>query len=463
MTRHFLLFLVPLLLTGCALAVAPRAPQPETLPATFSQQGEAPLPARWWEAFNDPQLSALITEALQENPSLQATRQRLRAAVAVARQSDADSALSLDASANGSVTRQQQSSRQSDSQSLTLGLAASYEVDLWGGIEATQRAAHLDAEASAENLRTAAITLSAEVATAWYELISQRKRQQQLEHEIALEEESLTLLRQQVRRGFTPLATLRAQQLQLESLKSGLAERRALLTSSARQLAILLGRSDIAALPTGDLPSLPPLPQTGLPAKSLKERPDLRAAWLQVLAADARVTASTSERFPRLSLGTTLQSGSDSVSALVDDWLARLVANLTLPLLDGGARRAAVEASAASRDAALHDYAAALLAAFAEIEEALQRERHGGESLLHLERQLPLARQSLEQAQSTYRHGAGTYSDLLDARLTVVRLEEEILLARQERLNQRITLCRALGGGWPLSDEIPSDPKGIEK
>ena len=154
-----------LLATSCR-TVAPPVETPIAVPEAFSRSGEAAPAEEWWREFGDERLNELVTQALAGNFGLRTARDRLAQARAVARRAGADRrpAVNGTAGVERTVTKTAGMERQYATD-ISLGLSASYEVDLWGRVEAAEDAALLDALASAEDLRAAAVSLSAQVAT----------------------------------------------------------------------------------------------------------------------------------------------------------------------------------------------------------------------------------------------------------------------------------------------------------
>ena len=444
--------MVLLLLTACTPEII-RQPSPAQPQGNFSTTGETQLPEQWWLSFEDPALDRLIAQALADNLTLQSAWDRLDRAQAVARKTNADLFPQLGGEAGASSTRSRINSRTNSSQDYSLGLVASYEIDLWGRISSTSEAAELDALASAEQLQTAALTLSAQVATTWFQLLEQRGQIEILKEQQHTNEQGLELISIQFRTGQTGIADL-LQQRQLVESRRG---ERALAIGRAQrlqnQLAVLLGMPPDQApqVTAKEFGELPPLPETGLQSLLLERRPDVRAAWLRLEAADRRVAAAVADRFPRLSLTGRTSTTEEHIEDLFDDWLATIAANLLAPMIDGGRRRAEVERSQAVAAENFHIYGQTVLEALAEVENTLIQEQRQQEHLVSITRQLELAEQAFGRIRDRYLNGAEDYQRVLGALLSKQLLQRTQLLAQRELFVNRINLCRALAGGWELS------------
>ena len=450
-----LCLVILLLLLGCTPQVTQ---QPAIVPpqANFTATGQAQLPEKWWLTFEDPQLDRLINMALAGNFTLQSAWDRLDRARATARKAGADLVPQLDGEAGFNAARSHKDARTTSSHSYNLGLVASYEIDLWGRIRSTQQAAEYDARASAEDLQTAALTLSAQVATTWFQLLEQFGQIDILEQQLHINEQTLELIELQVRAGQTGIADLLQQRQVTESRRGELALAAGRAQVLQNQLAVFLGVAPDQAprITPGTLGELPPLPATGLQSRLLERRPDVRAAWLKLQGTDQLVAAAVADRFPRLSLVGRASTADREIYNMFDDWLTSLAVNLLAPLVDGGRRRAEVERTQAVAAEALHDYGQTVLDALAEVEDALTREQQQQKYLASINLQLLLSEQAIGRIRDRYINGAEDYQRVLGALLSKQLLQRTQLTARRELFENRVNLCRALAGGWVMSRAI---------
>lgn len=433
------------LLTACGGQPRP-IETPVTLPEAFGGGGEAALDSRWWRSFGDAGLDAAVEASLADNLDLAAAWARLRQAQATARRAGAPTLPTVDASTGFRRRFAGQGAGRTNETLVPFTVGASYEVDLWGRIDATEDAAMLDALASEQSAHTLAIGLSAQVAAAWFQLAERRRQLALLDEQLATNEDLLTLVELRFKHGRAEAADVLRQRQLIESARGERARIEGDVAVAAHQLSILLGKAPDARTGAAatTLPEPPPLPQTGVPAALVQRRPDVRAAMLQVQAADRRVAAAVADRYPRLSLDAQLQSV--NVLAFFDNWVSNLSANLVAPLFDGGRRAAEVDRTRAVVDAAVHGYGQAILTALGEVEDALVRERRQGELIASLEAQLELAGSAVSRTRDRYARGATTYVAVLDATRTWQSLQRSLLSARVARLQFRIDLHRALAG-----------------
>jgi NodT family efflux transporter outer membrane factor (OMF) lipoprotein len=392
---------------------------------------------------------------LAGNLTLQSAWDRLAQARAAARRAGADLYPSLDGEGRAAETRSRENGQTGTRENYSLGIAAGYEVDLWGRIRSSRDAAVLDARASAEDLKTAALTLSAQVAATWYQLVEQYGQALLLNEQLETNNKVLELITLRFRTGRTGIADVLQQRQLVESNRGEIAQVKARAEVLEHQLAILLGAPPMrkVAPAEAEFGSFPSLPETGLPAELVRSRPDVRSAWYSLRAADHRTAAAIADRFPRLSLAAGLDTSGGEVRDLFDNWLASLAANLVGPIFDGGLRRAEVERTRAVAAEALHSYGRIVLQSFGEVEDALAREEWQKVYIASLDRQLELAERAIERVRDRYINGAVDYQRVLDALLSYQRLQRTRLTALRELFEFRIDLYRALGGGWEMERE----------
>lgn len=414
----------------------------------FSRSGQVPLVPRWWEALPDEQLQILEQTALADNPDLLATRARLDQAAALARKTGAQLLPQVDAGL---------SIKESDGTRSYVGsLAASYELDLWGGLQAETESARQAWLASREALDAAAVSLTAEVADTWYQLIEQSGQIELLSEQQATNRQMLELVELRFDRGKVQATDVLQQRQLIESFEVQLADARAQQAVLRHQLKALLGKSPTApdvTLPSGELIALPPLPATGLPAKLVQQRPDVREALHTLRGTEADIAKAVADLFPSINLSATLSSTAGGLSNLFNDWVTLLAAELLGPVFDGGQRRAEVDRTKAAARAALHDYSSVVINALTEVENALAREKQQSLMLQSLDRQLEFTGEVVERARYNYTKGSVDYLTVLDALRTHQGLQRDQLTARRQLLSYRIALHRALSGGW-LADTL---------
>lgn len=432
-----------MLLGGCSAQREVPAP-PVEMPEAFSKTGRAELSDQWWTAFDDAQLNALVDSSLTSNLSLRSTWQRLQAAQAVAEREAAALYPAVDADALGEITR----GGASDEERLSLGLNASYEVDLWGRLRSRADAERYQARATRSDYQAAALSLTGELARTVYALVTARQQLALVDEQVETNAEVLELLENRLAFGQIPgVDVLRQRQLVQATY-----EQRAVVAARVerleQQVAVLLGRSPVAAperIPEA-LPALPPLPETGVPVELVRRRPDVQSALFRVRAADSELAAAISSQYPRLTLTAGGSTSATSADQLFREWVYSFAGSLLAPIFYGGELRAEVERAEAVRRERLYTYGQVVLVAFREVEEALTQEAAQRERILRLERQITLGQEAYDQLRIQYFNGTGSYLEVLTALDDLQQLRRDLLSARFALVESRIALYGALAG-----------------
>jgi NodT family efflux transporter outer membrane factor (OMF) lipoprotein len=434
---------ITLTLNACQVNVK-TVESPVMLPTKFSASGFAKQPDNWWQSFNDPDLTRLCEQALSTNFSILAAYARLEQAKAVAVKTGAE--LIPQVNAITFASKGSGSARTFDD--LTLGLGASYEIDLWGRLRSARNAAELDAHAASEDLDSAAISLTAEIATIWFKLIEQRQQLKLLDKQIQVNQNNVDLVTVRFKGAQATAADVFQQQQLLESVIGNRYFVEASVAVLQNRLAVLLGKPPgLQHLPdTLRFPDMPPLPATGLTLELMQRRPDVRKAYFTVQAADQRIASAIADRFPKLSLSASADVSSPGLQSLLNNWLATVAGNLVLPVIDGRRRIAEVDRNRGTALEAMNNYAATLLGAVEEVENALAQERQQQLAITNLATQVTLATQASTIIRMRYINGAIDFLRVLSALLSQQSLERNLITARQQLLEFRINLYRSLAG-----------------
>jgi NodT family efflux transporter outer membrane factor (OMF) lipoprotein len=344
-----------------------------------------------------------------------------------------------------------------ESRQFNLTLLASYEVDIWGRIASQYRAADYDYAATREDLESAAITLAAEVADRWIRISEQQELLRILREQLETNRTYLELVELRFRKAQVSALDVYQQRQAVQEI-----ERQIPLVEAQEQvlrhdLAVLLGRPPLSSVAAGgyDLALVPDVPGVGIPAELLLRRPDIRAAWARLEAADYRVAAARADLLPALRLSGGIGHNTRQIRHLFDDWFLTVAGELSAPVFDGFRRRAEVERSLAVTEERLADYRLTILTAIREVEDALVLERYQREQIAALARQLETAQNALREASRRYQRGVSDYLPVLAALERTQSLARILVSSRRELLLYRISLYRALGGTWTQELQAP--------
>ncbi|HYG55451.1 MAG TPA: efflux transporter outer membrane subunit [Burkholderiales bacterium] len=450
-----------LFLAGCATQPAYERPAVE-LPAAWKES--APRFAqdgRWWSIYDDPQLNQLIEESFKSNSDLLVAAARVDEARALL--GEAQSFFFPRVDGEFSRSRQQISQRTATSfpgvprefNSYRAAVEVSYEVDLFGRLASSERAARAELEASEASRDAVRLALAAQIAKSYFALRSFDEQVDLTRRTLSLREEALGLQRK--RREGGVIGDFEFRQLEAE-----VAAARAQLPNLERErereevaLSVLLGRSPRAVFESGisrkasfdEGPGATVVP-AGMPSELLLRRPDLVQAERQLAAANARISAARAEMFPSIGLTAVLGSESQALRNLFSGPAAMwtLAAAVTQPIFAGGRLQARTEAAEARERAALAQYQQAIRSAFGEVRSALVAQARARESFEAESARAAALAETFRLARLRYEAGIASQLDILDA-------ERGLLAARIARIEalraQRAAvadLFRALGG-----------------
>ena len=452
-----------LLLAGCATSLPTiepeKLPQP---PAAFKegdgrwtqvQPAEAEPRGEWWKAFSDPALDDLVERANRGNTGIQVAAARLAQARAFVRATDADRAPQVGVGA--SATRAQGivgGTFVGPARNIfATGVDFSYEVDLFGRLSHATDAATLDAQAQEGLLQSARLLVQAQVAQTYLALRALDAERSLVRSTVGAYRETLTLTERRWRAGDVAeldVARASTEVAATESDALALDRQRAALEHA---LAVLVG--DVVSsfsLPVAEWNSALPVIPAGLPSTLLTRRPDVSAAQQTMLAAQARVGVAKAAYFPRVALTGTAGYASTDISDLFEwssrAWLLGVVGSL--PIFDGGRRKAGVESATAQMEGEVARYREQVLVAFKDVEDELSALRLLAEQAEAQGRAVQSSSRSTALSDVRYRSGYVSQLDLLDAQRSELRNRRQALQVRSAQYQSTVALVRALGGGW---------------
>jgi multidrug efflux system outer membrane protein len=452
--------LAALLLAACS-TVPDLKPAPLDMPSSYkeasadgvwrlAQPADAEQRGQWWLAFKDPALTALIDEATRANASLGVAAARVKQARALAGMSEAERSVQLNAGlgaqrsgAEGVAAANQYQAR----------LSASYEVDLFGRVDAGVSAARAAAAASGATYQSVLLSLQADVAQTYFRLRATDAELATLARSVELRTQSVKVNQSRFDNGDIGEFDLARAKTELASAKAeaiGLQRQR---VQGEHALAVLLGKPaamfSAEAAPLAEGASLPVIP-AGVPSLLLQRRPDIVAAQRAMVASNARIGSAKAARFPSLllngGLGTDAASASNLFKWSAHSWV--LGAVMSLPVLDGGRNKANVARSEAVLEESVAAYRQNVLVAFAEVEDNLAGLRILAGQAEQVEAAVVSARRSADLAQKLYQAGRSSYLDLLDAQRNLAAVERSAVLLRGDRAVTTVALIRSLGGSW---------------
>jgi len=451
-------------LSGCAAWLPGAQGTPDmALPAAWSATPSRPEAvaatslAQWWQRFNDPLLTALVTQALQANTSVRSAQAALQQSRALR---DVRAA-GLLPGLNASASAQRSKSGDSDaSNHFRAGLDASWEPDIFGGNRSALNAADADAQVAVATLADVQVSVAAEVALAYIQLRGQQAQIEIARTNLATQQETLQITDWRAQAGLT--TSLEVEQARTASEQTGaqIPALEAGLAKTRHGLAVLTGQTPDALQSLITKPLAMPQPADDLaldiPAQTLRQRPDVRAAEERIRAALARVSAAQAARYPSFAL-----SGSLGLSALTLGTLGSgasvvnsLLASISVPLFDGSAARAQVRAQEAALEQARVNYQAVVLSGLKDVEDALVALAGDRARLTRLQNAATAAGYAALLAQQRYSSGLIDFQTVLQTQRTLLTTQDSVASTRADISADHVRLYKALGGGWQAAPDI---------
>ena len=454
-----------LLAAAVAAALSACATTETRLPAVdLPAMNGAPVPAidRWWTQFEDPQLTALIEEALAANIDLRIAVARIDEARANLRLARSYQSPTVDADLRAARGRRSDATEPRFpgpliTDNYAAGLNVAYEVDLWGRLRAGSAAAQaalLATRYSAETVRT---VLAAQVADAYFTLLAFDAELRLSRETLATRIESVNLQRQRFDAGLIGDYELRLAEAERATVASSVPPLERAVAQTEAALTVLAGRSpravfapeitrDSSLKVDGPGPTVP----AGLPSDLLARRPDIKQAEANLVAANARIDEARAQYFPAVTLTARLGGESSELADLFSGpgLIWSVAGSVLQPVFGAGRIASQVDAATAQRQQAELAYVRAVQGAFRDVHNALVAHRSARDSYIAQEDRRAQFAEALRLAELRYTAGYTSYIEVLDNQRNLLDAEQARLVALRARQAALVDLYKALGGGW---------------
>ena len=448
-----------LVLAGCAgLPAAAPEPRPVlALPdrwqATLPHGGTLAELGRWWSQFDDPLLERVVGAAQSASPTIASAASRIEQARSTRTAAGAALLPALDA--NASAARGVQDVMLPHGTSASIGLQASWELDLFGRRRAARDAADARLEGADAAWHDARVAVAAETASQYVELRGCEALLAQARLEANSRAETARLTDLSMRSGFESRANASLAVASAAQTRAAVAQQAARCDQIVKALVALTAVDEPAlrtllGTNTARVPQPAAIAVPNVPADALAQRPDVLASSRDVAAASADVSESEAARWPRIALAGSIgaqrfEAGGTRLDGTT--WSIGPV-SVSLPIFDGGARRANVTAARARYDAAVVSYGAALRNAVRDVESALIALQASAERRADAQTAADNFDAYTRATEARYRSGLGSLFELEDARRSAFVAQNVLIDLRRDQVAAWIALYRALGGGW---------------
>jgi NodT family efflux transporter outer membrane factor (OMF) lipoprotein len=420
------------------------------------QRSAAPIeppPSAWIESFNDAQLNRWVNLAMTDNFSLAEAQARVEAARQQRSSTRSNLWPTLDLELSSG--RQKSNSGAEYQNTATISAGVAWEMDLWGKLSNTRTAADFRWQAEQARLQASTLSLSGQIAKAWFQVISAKQLSQLLKQRNANLNTNLEIIQSGYRQGINSALDVYLAQSDLSSEASNLTQQLAAEKNTVRQLQLLLGQYPSGTLSladnkTLDLPALGPLNNDQLMSQNVRHRPDLQASYLELLASDNELAVAHKKRFPSFRLtGSTGDSSNELKNLLDSSSLAwSLLGGLTQPVFAGGKLKALEQQQQAIVQQKEQQYLAVLHTAFNEVEQSITNESALKQQLQLVEASKGYAEAAKDLAFEEYRQGLQNYTSVLEAQRRAFGAQNTVISIRNQLLQNRINLYLALGGDY---------------
>lgn len=427
---------------------------------------------KWWQVFNDPLLDNLINQAMEHNHDLRMSITNLDKAKAMRR--EAQGSLWPSLTANETAEKQGLSkkttansnsggARERDQFSGTLD--ASWELDIFGGLRREVEAREAELQAAEEAKRGVTLSILAEVALNYFEVLGLQKRITVLKHNIELVREVEDLARAQFEGGIVTEADVVRARGERESIEANLPTLQANMMAGVYRLSVLTGKSPEAQMEKFNshslLPTPPDLVPVGMRSDILRRRPDIREAERNLAMHTAEVGVAVSELYPSISITGDLGSSAALFSDLFTQGALRytLGNTINMSLFKGGATRARIAQAEADAEVALLNYEKTILVALEDAENSLTRYGKEWQRLKSLLAAEASRKEAFNIARLRYEAGEGDFINLLDAERSLVIAQDDVIQSETVVLTNYSQLYKALGGGWEVFEIEPEQTK----
>lgn len=460
---------VAALLSGCSLAPdydRPVAPETAGWSGIESASNQATLPD-WREFMADETLQQLVDMALENNKNLRQTVLNVAAIRAQYRVSNAAKYPGLDVAGSATRTHTEAGDTYSSSDTVSLGVT-SYELDLFGRVKNTTSQALESYLSAEESRRSAVLSLVAEVASNYVSLLTNQELLSLSEDTVTAYEETLQLVQTRYDAGYSDALTLAQSKTALYGAQATVAGYKLAVAQQFNTLRQLVGAPiampSAKTLPTDDGKMLFAL-EGAAPSELLLSRPDIMAAEHSLKADNANIGAARAAFFPSISLTARAGSMSSSLDDLFssDSGYWTFAPSFSLPIFNWGSNQATLDAAKISKQASVVAYQQAIETAFKEVSDAILGQQYYMDQWKARQANLEANKEYYELAKMRYEKGNDSYMDLLDAQRSLFSARETELSAHLNLLTSRVSLYKAMGGGWKAAEADSVNPQLIEQ
>ncbi|MEO5772645.1 MAG: efflux transporter outer membrane subunit [Sphingomicrobium sp.] len=455
---------VALLLSGCVMGPDYVAPQPAAIgvPAQYAPPatGSEPVGPRaaaedlstWWRQLNDPLLSDLIARATAGNLQIAQSLARLSQAREERIRAGGDLLPTLNGSGGVGRNVSRGGGRLSSDAQLSVGGDASWQADIFGRLKRGLQAARSDETAALFDLEGVRTSVAGEVATNYINARLAQTRLEVARSTLGTQDDNLQIARWRVQAGLVSSLDVEQARAQRAQTAASIPSLETAYLRPVARLGTLTGQAPGAL--RSEMDAAAPIPRgpnaigIGIPADTLRRRPDVRSAERQLEAATARIGVAQAALYPALSISGNLDTNARSVGNLGSLITGGLIAGVTQAIFDAGRRRSQVRSTRAAADIAFSNYKQTVISGLEDVEVAVQALNAAKARQVHLAIALDASNNAALYARSQYQSGLIDFLRLLQSEQALLSARDQLASAQADQALALVQLYLALGGGW---------------
>ncbi len=419
---------------------------------------EFPSDDQWWKEFNDPLLCEIIKMAEKNNYNLAIALKRINLARTQLKQTKSSYSPQLDLGLGWTMTRssgrtEKPYSLEPDDKYFTLQGNLNWEVDIFGRVASQVKAGKADVRGSRADYASAMISLCADVAINYFELITSKEQLKNASKHIATQEETIKLTEARHEAGLVSALDVAQAKSVAYSTKAAVPALRAKINSLRRAIATLCGvyESDLPPVTSpGVVPDCPPLPAVGVPADLIRRRADILSEEAKLASLAAKVGVSKKDFLPTLSLtgSFALQAGKIEEMFSKEAIFYNVAPTLSWTIFDGLARNYQVAEAKLQFEMELDSYNFAVMTAVQEVNDAIGTLSSVREQIDIDNQVIEFDRETMRLSLERYKLGLSDFNNLVNAQVALLTMENDLIVAKGSALTAMVNLYKALGGGW---------------
>lgn len=423
------------------------------LPSDFTLSGTAEnSDGKWWEVFQAEELNSLMGRMIANNNQILGSYEGLRALQAVLNISEADKMPSVTAGASAGEKYSTDTRGEREwNDSYEISLTASYEVDIWGRIKAGAESDRMSLLSSRYDLESLHMSLTAELAERYFIYKSLGTVLRIQREMLLIRQQQLDTIKMMYSAGVGNLDTIYVKQTAIADLTESITETIESMKNAKYQIAKLIGEPDVSKLNISDNYELrvPVLPSV-IPSEIAEKRPDIRAAYSNVLKVNSDLAEAMANRYPKLSFSASAAYSGADLDRLftIDNFILNLVANLTAPIFDAGKLKNKQKQQEFLLKKEIYDYYDTVLSALNEVRVSLNDNIQNEKALELNHEKVSIEEKRLKVADMKYEMGIEDYSGVLDYKIALLSAWVSEVNSKRALISSRIELARVAGGSW---------------